>query len=446
MTKQERIAIVRIISDLIKADTVIDVDKMKLYEQFRNKYRITEDVERAASEMSLSTALRSLVQSEQKVRNVFIDDCIEMMESDGFCSPQEALLIIAIKRCLGDEISSADEIFSVHYPEVDIDEGQVLYVECAYNTEKNEEIKLHYRQIYNELSLAGFHFVHVPQVAAHYRQYKENTFRKVARFLAPQLMDSEVKTLIECLTSITTAEFCIDQLCNRLGMQSLRDSGPALLIKISNNYVAGQLFANFLKIELTDSVLSTVQILVNNYIDLISSNALTISTVKESAGYFLYHGFYKQLFDMYTMRQGVTSTLVIDPYQEKILLPEIGCEVQGLRRKEKAFYAFLVSLTKEGGVNFNAPANMKEKPAYDRRIQHLKQIYCQWYGLFGGDRNRVPNIENPEIRNPMVSVIRKSISQLKTRLCNVEDYSIRKDEFGNYTIPLDSSLISTKLK
>jgi len=444
MTKQERIAIVRVFVDLIKADTIVDVGEMEMYAWVKKEYKITKEIERAAAGCSLSTALQTLSKSDSATREKLLAECAEMTVSDGFCATQEALLMIAINHCLFDTTVGSAEVLSIHTPEVAIDDNQVIYVECAYNESINAEIRQNYRQIYNEFRLAGFNFVYVPFVAKHYQQYTHSTFKDVANFLAPTLSDEEIKILIDRLTHITTADFCCDQLCNRLGMQSLRDNGPSLLIKISDNYVNEQLYANFLRIDLTGDILTLIKKMIDSYIGMLSTDSLIIPKVEEAKGQFLYHGFYKQLFDMYTIRQGMTSTLVVDPFNEKLHLPGIGREIKGMHRKEKAFYALLLSQTANGGINFNPPKSARQMNVYEDRMNRIKTLYGDWYSLFGGIKANAPNIEDSGIRTPMISRIRKNINDLSSHLKNIDDYNIRKDCDGNYTIPIDNKLVQWK--
>lgn len=444
MTKQERIAVVRIISDLIKTFDFINIGELEMYAKLRRKYRINDELECAANEMLLSTAMHILADADDNVCKSLIDDCMAMTVCDDVCTSSKALLIMAIKKCLVNDTKKTYEVLSFRLPEMEFNEGQILFVESSYNASVNEEITQNHRLIRNELSLIGLQFVYVPYFAEHCRKFQEGIFKVLSKFVAPNLTSQELTVFIELISHVKTHDFCQIWLCNHLGIKQLRYSKPALLIELSNNYVNNQRFSNFLKIDLVDSVVNTIQNFVDELKQMIGADIITINRLKERKDRVSYKGFYKQLFDMYTIRQGVTSTLVIDPYHEKILFPEIGRELQGLRRKEKAFYALLVSQTKHGGLNFNAPICVKEKELYDKRIQYLKRMYSQWYSLFGGDQNKTPDIEKSEIRNPMISVIRKCINQFKSQLINVADYSICKDEYGNYTVPLDSGLIKVK--
>lgn len=62
------------------------------------------------------------------------------------------------------------------------------------------------------------------------------------------------------------------------------------------------------------------------------------------------------------------------------------------------------------------------------------------YRMFGGDSEKAPNIEIPEIRLPMISLLKKQLSQLKDILYHVDDYMIQRNIYGNYSVNIPASL------
>ncbi len=441
MKRAERVAIVRIFSDLIKADTIIDSGEMEMYARIKSEYSITKDIEREANETTLSSAIKTLSDSDEKTRNVLLNKFSEMTLSDGFCVPKEALLMIALNQCLQSKSKDYSKVHSVILQGVSIEDNQAIYVESAYDEKANDEIRKSYRQISNELRLAGFNFVYIPYIAKHFKEYNESIFRDVASFLAPNLSAEETTSLIEQLSNMTTDKFCKDQLCNRFGMESLRNTKPSLLIKISDNYVDNTIYANFLKIEFYDGILEIVQQIVESYSQMLSTNELIIPNKVNSEGQFLYHGFYKQLFDMYTIRNGVSSNVVVNLNKGVISLPEIGREIDGLRRKEKAFYIMMLIKSHNGGINFELPQTASQLNIYNENIKEVKELYGRIYEMLGGNKSTAPDIAKSEIRLPIVSNIRKNIDKFRNTLKNIDDYSIRKDENGNYYIPLSQNMI-----
>lgn len=441
MTQQQRIAITRIFADLIKADAIIDAGEMEMYARIVEEYSITREIERAATEITLAEAMSVMSKAGKRLRDQFVEDCSDMTVSDGFCAPQEALLMMALNQCVGDDGDGSAEVISAYEPDLKIEANQVIYVESRYSERVNAEIQRDYRNIVNMFRLAGFNFIYIPYVANHYKQYEASTFVQVANFLAPNLTDEELRVLQKNLTGMTTAQFCKEQLCARLGMTSLHNAEPSVLIKISSNYVSNRLYGNFLRVEVDREGYDVVQKLMDSYVEMLSSDQVMVSHVDESKSRFLYHGFYKQLFDMYTIRQGQVSTIEINPYQGVIRLPEINKNLEGLRRKEKALYVLLLLESMQGGISFSQPESKRQLDAYNQRMKNVMATYNKIYEQFGGEKDAAPDITLPDIRKPMISNIRKSVKMLQNDLRNAEDYTIRKDDNGVFVIPIDNKLI-----
>ena len=57
MKKDEKIAIVRILSDLIKADSIIDSGEIDQYMLLRDKYSINDNIEISATQITFADAI-----------------------------------------------------------------------------------------------------------------------------------------------------------------------------------------------------------------------------------------------------------------------------------------------------------------------------------------------------------------------------------------------------
>lgn len=437
MKKIEVISITRIISDLIKADSIIDVGEMDMYALLKEKYGIQKSDERAALQMPLSEAMAVMSKAGVRLRKGFYADCCEMTVSDGFCDPTEARLMLALDYCLNED----GNVYSVYSPDLKIEPNQVVYVEGRYDKGINYEVVTSYRSLVNEYRTIGGNFIYIPSVAKHYSQYNESTFASVAAFLAPNLSVSELEKLIGHLSNMTTVQFCKEQLCGRLGMAGLLEENPSLLIKISSNYVGNRLMGNFLRVNAGDSIVNTTNALVDRFKGMLSSDKMLVSNVDESKGRFLYHGFYKQLFDMYAIKSGVDCTIEINPYKGEIYFPELDRRLEGLRKKEKAFYLWLALMSRLGGVSFNQPSSTKQLQSYKKRMSEAYSLYEKVYELFGGEKGKAPNITLQQIRGPIVANIRAKIREIGGELRNIDDYTITKDSDGLFKIRLDSRKI-----
>lgn len=441
MTHKERTAIVRILRDLIKADAIIDSDEIQKYTQLRHRYKITRDEEVASVTMPLADAVGVLAKSRQALRQSLLQTFTDIVLSDGFCAAEEALMLVSLMYCLKEEYRGMAEVYSVYAPEVAIEDHQVVYVEAKYDEQVNDDIKRNYRAIDRELHLAGFDFSYIPNITEHFRNTDLWLFKDVTRFLAPTIAEDKVENLVKDLVGVTTAEYCADQLVNRLGMVGLRDASPSLLIKIGDTYVGDRPYINFLRLAVDDDVLPMVQQFVDTYTSLLSSDVRVVKHSQEDAGQFMYYGFYKQLFDVYVIQKGVRSNLLIDLVGERILLPGLGREIKGLHRRDKALYALLLMEGERGGLDFSLPKTLRQKQAYERRMAEIQAKYTQLYQAFNGDKGTVPNLEIPEIRRPIVSNIRRCIKVMADELHNADDYNVLNDSHGRLRVNLPSEQV-----
>lgn len=436
MRAEERIAICRILTDLIKADLVIDSNEMQEYVKLCESYNIRREEEIKASSITLSEAVSLLKQSDRGLQRDLIGDCCDLSMSDGFCARPEALLLIGLSRCLEDPYSSA-QIVSIPQPVFNVAFGSVLYIESSTNEGLNQVINDNFRTLFKECQVVGFNFIYVPKVIEHYRSTDRKLTSRIVRFLSPALSDEGVENVINGLLSINTQNFCKDILCNKLGIKELRDTEPALLIKIGRSYVNDNLYANYLKINVDENIVKQMQKLLDTFSGMLSSDNINVSKVEEKKNQFLYHGFYKQLLDIYLIRRNVRSTVNVHPYKEEILMPDIDMKLTKLHRREKALYLLLLIVSKEGGINFNLPQNAKQAQIYEKRMRLFQNRYKVVYELFGGERGGAPDLTQAEIRRPIISCLRRSLAEISGVLYNANDYMINKDVDGYIKVNLD---------
>lgn len=437
MKKIERISISRILFDFIKADRIIDSGEMNQYALLKERYAIHKEDEIAATQMTFSDAVNTLFKSDKGLIMDFLGDCSDMTLSDGLCDRSEALLLLALKYKLTSEYDDV-EILSIPKSLFNITASSVLYVESRLETEINNIIVKNYRTLFKECQLAGFNFIYIPKVIEHYKNTDRELTNRIISFLAPSISEEGVNTVVDGLFSMTTTSFCKDILCNKMGITSLRLTSPSLLIKIGESYIGDNIYSNYFKIEIDNDVVTTLQKILDDFMSMISTDVITISKAEEKKNQFLYHGFYKQLLDIFMMRKNIRSRLVINPYNEEITFPDIDSKLEKLHRREKSLYMLLLVTTYDGGINFNPPTSVKQLDKYNAKMSALQERYQKIYELFGGDK--APDLTQPEIRRPIISCLKRSLNMLKDTLYNSADYMITKDEFGNLRIELEQDL------
>lgn len=438
MKFNEKIAIARIFSDLIKADRIIDIGEIRYWDCIWEKYAFDRDIEIQAQKISFADALNTVSRSGMSgLKADLLTDCQAMTVSDGFCAHSEALLMIALILMLDERQPSAIDTISIPRSSFNIDIATVLYVESGYDAPTNSAIATHYRSIFKELQLAGFHFIYLPNIIDHYRKTDPRIFKKILSFIAPYMSESGIDNTFSSLMQMTTGSFCKDLLCNKLGISELRDTYPSLLIKIGNSYVGETSYADYLKIEVDDHILDSVRKFVDTFCGMLSSDIYVVSTSEERDNQFHLHGFYKQLLDIFLIRKNIRSRIVIDPYTEEILYPDIDARLTGLHRREKVLYALLLCSGSQG-INFTKPRSVAEKALYEKRMARVTARYQALYRLFGGDT--APDLTLHNIRGPIISRIKNAVSSL-SGLYNPEDYNISKSRAGDYSVHIEPNLI-----
>lgn len=434
MTKSEKCAICRILFDLIQADSIIDSGEMEHYSVLRETYSINREDEVAAAQITFAEAVNTLAVSDSSLKENLLQDFSNMTVSDGFCARSEALLMIALNTKFKAEDADI-QLISIPKPVFNVESASVLYIESRYEKKINNIINENYRTIFKECQIAGFNFIYIPRIIEHYQHSDKNLTKQIIRFLAPKYSDEGIDTIIDGLLSMTTSSFCKDILCNKLGVTELRDTAPALLVKIGQSYVNELIYSNYLKIEVDEGIIPALQKKLDEFLSMLSSDVISVRTAEEKENQFLYHGFYKQLLDIFLIRKNVRSRLFIQPYTEEIIFPDIDEKLTKLHRREKALYVLLLIMSSEGGINFSQPKTAKQLANHDKYMQRVQKKYQTIYEYLGGDI--APDLRQPEIRRPIISCLKKSLSNLDGILYNFEDYSITKDEYGTLKVALE---------
>lgn len=440
MLKGHKVAIARIFADLIKADRIVDTGEMECWRNICQKYAIDRDARIEAREVSFADALNVICNSGvQGLKEDLLGDCRAMTVSDGFCAHSEALLMIALTTLLDSNQPFKGEVISIPRASFNIDIATALYIESEYDPETNNAIQIHYRSIFKEFQLAGFHLVYIPKIIDHYKNTDAGLFKDILSFLAPSMSETGLDNTYKSLMKMTTGVFCKDLLCNKCGITELRNAMPSLLIKIGNSFVGEDQYANYLKIDVDEDIVLTVQTLVDNFSEMLNSDIFVVNTSEERGDQFHFHGFYKQLLDIFLVRRNIRSTIQLNPYKEEILFPDIDSKAMGLHRRERALYALLLCQGKDG-INFNLPKSADALERYNRRMKRVQQRYSVIYEMFGGGKEGAPDLSVPEIRRPIFSCLKRSLKNLQG-LYNPEDYSITKGADGSFSVHVEPELV-----
>lgn len=438
MKQAERASIIRIVSDIIKSDAIIDIRELNALMAVKERYAIKKEDEAVSASYTLADAINALTISNEGLRNDLLGDFTRVVMADDYCAREEALLTLALQCCLTDRFGCVGKVISVSAQEAFRTDNQVLYVESKYDESVNGHIKKYFREISSEARLAGFDFVYLPQIIHHYKQISERELSSIASFLYPHTSEERCEKMARWLEKMSTSEFCKELFVSKLNVAELADVPPSLLIKIGHSYAKGRFYANYLLIEIEKEVLGLIRRLLDTFSTF--HRTISLNYPSEGKGRFIFTGFYKSLFDLYMLRKGIKSTVVIDVYRGEIRFPEADAVLSRLHRREKALYALFLLESASGGICFNKPDTAKQLERYNRRMAILKVKYGLIYSKLGGDADKAPNLGIPEVRLPMISLIKRQINRLRDILSCSDDYSIRRNIYGNYSVGIPPSL------
>lgn len=437
MKQEEKASIIRVFSDLIKSDCIIDVREIEALATIKEKYALRKEHEVEAASLSLEKAVKILLDSDACLRHDIIGDIVGLAMADNFCAREEALLILALRTCFRINSDINARIISVDTSSVFIEPTQILFVESEFDNDVNWNINDNYRAIMSEIRLAGFDFVYLPMIAEHFRSMPLGDLHKIASFLYPKASSERIATVTRQLVSLSTSEFCKDQLAAKLGVSLFAEVCPSLMMKIGESIVNDKKIANFLIVEIERDAVILIRKLLDIFTDYY--HTFRLNYLKEEPGRFVYTGFYKQVFDLYMLRKGVKSSILIDVYRDEIRFMEADVKLDKLHRREKALYALFLLESSSGGINFNKPYSPKQLEKYEKRINAIQKKYSLIYKKFGGEPEKAPRLDVSEIRLPMISLIKRQLSKMDDILFHVEDYMIQRNIFGNYGVRISPS-------
>lgn len=398
-------AFIRWLTALMKADKVIATGEIDYLEQMCQEFSITQlDIEKSLT-LSLAEACNIILeQSRKRERMEIVQKLKALSISDGACSREEALLILALSYCLDESTKNSSSIISFKSAHIDFTDSQVLFIEPNEDDIINGIITSQLKSIINEMRIGGFDFIYIPSIASHYRNTNRQLLCKIIKYLAPTLSDNETHNVLEVISNMTTKYFKNEILSEKLGINLIVQK-PSMMIKFGNSYVNGELMSDFLLVEIEADILKQIDKMINEFLDFQRCPTITIKNYTDAGGDFVYTGFYKTIFDLITYRKGARSTLVINPDKRKgrlQIMEDVKSNLE-MGLGETAFYVFLIceSLSKRKGVRF-----------INQGLSTLKKIqekYTQVYSTFVGARDKVPDITDGNTRNRMLTVIRNAI-------------------------------------
>lgn len=318
MTREQRIAIARVISDMIKADNIIEETEIRDMKRLMTDYSLTHQDMTDARNIKFSDAVPILRELSLKDRKEFVSKIYGIAQSDNICVPREALLLIALKYCLLNDDKKSSErpyLVSCATGEATLNDQYMVYIESNFDMEMNEQLEQNFRLLVTLSRLSGFNFIYIPKMVSEFQNMRKEYVLDVISYMAPNLDDKFIRGVYDRLCKMTTVEFFRNVLYERLQVQTQHNISPSLLINIGTSVVpycsAGgpvQYYTEFLCVPITSDILTLVEGILGYYQSRVSVRQ-TI-TYGNGNGQFKYFGFYKALFDFLIAPPPVAPNLV----------------------------------------------------------------------------------------------------------------------------------------
>ncbi len=407
LDRTTKIAIARVLSDLIEADFVVDESEMDFFERVISAegLDIGTSLLSEAKMLDFADAVALLRESPLAVQQEVMALQRQLSLADNDCVPLEAIQMLALEQAL----SGQANVYSVASGDVKIDDMQVFYVESETTTQ-TDVIERHLSALTDAFANAGFRLVYIPAVVGDYRTMSPSYLRKVVHYMIPSISQQKTERICHDLQTMSTSRFCRDLLCRKLGLP-MQGVEPSLLVKTHESAVIDRYetdeaqrtgYAQFLHIPLGSDPIARIQALLDDYQTLLSE-AVAAQVRQSISEKFLYRGFHRTLFDLIAYEhERKDCQLVIDissPHAEAYFRPLDGsneCVTLKLNPQEMTLYTLIVCESLSGnGLEWrdNPPAAIKADI-----LQRYNQIY---YRIGKGktvssykDRTQVHHIKN----------------------------------------------------
>lgn len=321
--KDQRIALARIVYDLIMADKIIDDEEVvkfaKLFGEENNRILFHQ-----AQELTFAKAIKLLTQpsddnnDNEVIRKVHADQRRKQAEkaanivgetasSDSFCAPSEAILLLAIDYFLkkNNATYTKYDIQSFKLTDIFIGKRFVLYVDNNASS-KSLEVEQNYDLIVNLLASIGFQFIYIPKIVEQYKKKGLEMFKAMSMYIFPDIPEDKVEDVYNNIMQMDTKSFVKDYLNEKLGFDIIC-ARPSLMVMLGRSSVIGKNIsdkglvyetnANFLKINIgEEKVVNVVGDLIHDFNKFVTFNFhIDFNPAKDKL---LYHGIHKAFFRM----------------------------------------------------------------------------------------------------------------------------------------------------
>lgn len=421
-------ALLLVITRMIKADSRVDAEEIAHLTQLEEMYGFDRTLMAEASRLTLAEAVKRLAALDAGARSQVMASLGSLARTDRLMERHEALLLLALRYCLGEGGSEVCEIVSGNRQRHSSDLGSyIIYYETATDAERHRQIDEQWELMSLLAQHHGLQLMVVERIVADLCRQDEAMVRKLMGYMAPELNDQQLQQLHERMHRMDTVTFGQRVLVRDLQYGALRDVRPSLLVSLGHG--------DMLRIELRDDVLTHLRRLTADYSQLASPGmeALRIIDNAGEEGHFRFYGYYHDFFGLLVESEPRESRIVVWPNKSEFDFPDAGRTLR-LNQQEASLYTLILYHTYAGkGLPLCYSPEQRQIEA------RYKRIYCR-KKLVDADE-----VIYPDNLAPIRAKIERKMREQLVGLDNLEDFIPRNvDREGYYRVLAPASMVKVR--
>lgn len=420
------LAIVQIISRMIRADRRLDAGELHKLIALESKFGFNRTLMAEASHLTLFESVSRLGELNTEVLDDLIASLTSLAMADKVCDMHEALLLLGIRYSLSQTDTTRSRIITCPAIDHSLDFcGCILYIESSVNAAMHNSLNRQWELMQLLAQSHGLQMMYVEKLVENIRHMDEQIVKTLLGYMAPLMTDGQIDSFYHRIQDIDSHTFCERILTDTLHIDTLRDTAPALLIGLG--------WKDFLYLPISDSPESTLRRFLNDYASVVTPDR---STSPSSAGstHLLFDGYGKLFFSLMVKAEPMKSSMLIWPNKSEFEFPDAS-RILRLNQQEASLYTLILicGLGNGKGLPLSYTANQKN-------IERLyKAIYCRKKFIDSAD------VEFPENLAPIRARIEKKMREQLAGLDNLDEfipYNTNRD--GYYSIAASDSMLMVK--
>lgn len=405
------VAFVRVVSELIRIDDVIDADEITILLQLEKQYGFDRSYKREAMRLSLADAINQLSQLDLQARTQVLQSFSEIAGADRVFVVREAIMLLALRYCLEGKQQKACSVIDCPASMNTRDAAPyVMYVESDYDEDIHQQIDGQYELLQLMLQQHGMRFFYIEQIVNKLSEMDKDMMLMTLGYLAPQFDDEQILQMYARMQNTNSEAFTTRVLARDLQITSLRNIQPSLCISMGSA---------FLCLAVGDSVKELLKTFLSDFSQLVSPISLNASNTAMESGEtkLRYFGYFKAFFDFILKAEPKESHIVIWPLKSEFEFPEAHRTLR-LNQQEASLYTLILEYTyKHDGKGLP----LCYTPAQKRIEALYRTIYCCKKCVDEAD------VIYPDNLAPIRAKIERKMRDQLSGLSNLEDFIPHND-------------------